>query len=110
MTDRKRKVLGFFNRSNPRSEFEMAKKLRHPLTGLWLTEGADFKDWLATPNSSLWLTGIPGAGKSVLAGATIAECLHEKKSKANPAVAYFICTHRDVEAQEPSNILSSIAV
>ncbi|KAH6889172.1 hypothetical protein B0T10DRAFT_572550 [Thelonectria olida] len=94
LSDRKRKVLGFCNRSNPHPEFEMAKKLRHPLTGLWLTEGADF-------------TGLVHNTK--LKRAIITECLHGVEGTTEAAVAYFYCTHRDAATHRSSSILSSLA-
>jgi hypothetical protein len=113
MLDTKRTAtLDFFLRANPQSEFEMNKKLRHPLTGLWLTEGEDFREWYEKPNAKLWLTGIPGSGKSVIAGALITECMRRivLSQGSNSAVAYFFCTYRDSDSRNPSAILSAIAV
>lgn len=87
----------------------MSKRLRHPLTGIWLTEGADFQEWFSTLRSRTWLTGIPGAGKSVLAGAIITECLTRTRATPGIAVAYFFCTYRDENTHKSSNILTSIA-
>ncbi|KAH7127964.1 hypothetical protein B0J13DRAFT_530646 [Dactylonectria estremocensis] len=106
LDQKRRDVLGFFTKVNPRAEFEINRKLRHPLTGLWLTEGTDFEEWYSTPGSMAWFTGIPGAGKSVIAGAIISECL--QRNMAGKAVAYFFCTHRDKRTQQSSNILSSL--
>lgn len=106
LDQKRRDVLSFFSKVNPRAEFEINRKLRHPLTALWLTEGADFEEWYSTPGSMVWFTGIPGAGKSVIAGAIISECL--QRNSAGTAVAYFFCTHRDKRTQKSSNILSSL--
>jgi hypothetical protein len=38
MDNRRSKVLQLFTTADPRSELEMNQRLRHPLTGLWLTE------------------------------------------------------------------------
>lgn len=116
MLDTKRHhILDFFLMANPQSEFEMSKTLRFPLTGLWLTEGEEFCEWYDTPNAKLWLTGIPGSGKSVIAGAIITECLRRIELEAggpNPtrAVTYFFCTYRNPRTLQPIAILSSIAV
>ena len=32
--------------------------LRQPGTGIWFTDSADFKSWLATDESKLWIYGI----------------------------------------------------
>lgn len=109
MDERRRKVLDLFTKGHPRSELEMSQTLRHPLTGLWLTEGAEFKEWCRVPGSRIWLSGIPGAGKSVIAGAIIDECMRIRQSSPRTALAYFFCTYRDTQTHESSNILSSLA-
>ncbi|KAH7176955.1 hypothetical protein EDB81DRAFT_676006 [Dactylonectria macrodidyma] len=106
LDQKRRDVLSFFSKVNPRAEFEINRKLRHPLTALWLTEGADFEEWYGTPGSMAWFTGIPGAGKSVIASVIISECL--QRDTAGTAVGYFFCTHRDKRTQQSSNILSSL--
>ncbi|KAK4464532.1 ankyrin repeat-containing domain protein [Cladorrhinum samala] len=87
----RQEVLGFFNRYEAQaSEYlEASVSSRFPLTGLWFTHGQQFKDWLSTPRSRLWLGGIPGAGKTVLAGAMIEEALSLCTPKC--AVAFFFC-------------------
>ncbi|KAM5343515.1 hypothetical protein ACJ41O_012052 [Fusarium nematophilum] len=101
-------VLSAFTKVNPRPEFDTNRKLRHHLTGLWFTEGSDFEDWYTTPGSKIWCSGIPGAGKSVLAAAIIEECLTRNGPNPGPAVAYFFCTYRDPRTQDPATILSSL--
>ncbi|PMD42182.1 hypothetical protein L207DRAFT_424605 [Hyaloscypha variabilis F] len=104
----RRKVLAFFGKSDPTFSHEASLRLRHPLTGLWVSEGAIFKTWLYTRNSKLWLSGIPGAGKTVLAASLIEEAVNESSSAR--AVAYFYCDYKDVEKQFPVNIMGSLAV
>lgn len=111
MLDAKRqKILDFFLTANPGPEFEMGKKLRHEQTGRWLTEGDDFQHWYSSPNAKLWLTGIPGAGKTVLASALVTECLNRNGPDPRKAVVYFFCTYRTPRTLEPSAMLSAIAV
>lgn len=107
---RRRKVLKLFTSFDPRSEFETSKSLRHPMTTLWLTEGADFDTWYNVPSSRIWCSGIPGAGKSIIAGAIISECLSRNKVNSQLAVAYVFCTYRDPATHDPINILSTLAV
>lgn len=103
----RQEILHFFEKTDPFSNHETSLKLRHPLTGLWLTEGQTFKTWLHTRNSKLWLSGIPGAGKTVLAASVIEETINE--SSPNRAVAYFYCDYKDERTQDPVNILGSLA-
>lgn len=62
---RKRRILNHFMKANPQPALQTSIKLRHSMTGLWLTESPTFICWLETPGSKLWLTGIPGAGKAI---------------------------------------------
>ncbi|KAL8797280.1 MAG: hypothetical protein Q9195_000433 [Heterodermia aff. obscurata] len=103
--DRER-VLDSFGSIDPRRNLEMSRKLRHPTTGLWLTDSLEFKAWLTANNSRLWLHGIPGAGKTVLASLVIDEVL--KKSCSDIAAAYFFCDFQNPTTLEAHKILGCL--
>ena len=103
----RQKVLESFGSIDPRRNHDMSRKLRHPNTGLWLLELPKFKYWLTTTNAILWLYGIPGAGKTVLASLVIDEIL--LKTNSSIAAAYFYCDYKDLATQEPHKILRSLA-
>ena len=103
----RQEILDSFAKVDSRSNHEMSRKLRSPGTGLWLTEGEDFKQWLETRNARLWLYGIPGAGKTVLAASVIEEAL--RASSPSTAVAYLYCDYKNSATQDLSNILGSLA-
>jgi hypothetical protein len=63
----RKRILDTIGSFDPSGHQNIAIKLRQPGTGVWFTEGSHFKRWLETPNAKLWLYGIPGAGKTVLA-------------------------------------------
>ncbi|KAL9610536.1 MAG: hypothetical protein Q9167_004774 [Letrouitia subvulpina] len=104
--ERRREVLKSFGTINPRRNLDMSRKLRHPNTGIWLIESSEFKHWSTSQNALLWLYGIPGAGKTVLASLLIDEVL--QKSSPNAAVAYFHCDYKDNATHEPHNILGCL--
>ncbi|KAL4996475.1 hypothetical protein BDV10DRAFT_187128 [Aspergillus recurvatus] len=101
-------VLDFFMRYNPQPNLEMSLQLRHPLTGLWLTEGDEFQTWLDSQNARLWLSGIPGAGKTILAGLMIEESI-KRTLYGGKACCFFFCDYQEPKTQDPINILSSLA-
>ena len=103
----RQKVLDSFGPCDPYKNHRMSLKLQYPGTGIWLTEDEDFKRWLHTPHSKLWLPGIPGAGKTILASSVIQEAL--VASSPNVAVAFFYCDYKDETTQDPLNILGSLA-
>ncbi|KAI8680790.1 hypothetical protein NCS56_00485000 [Fusarium sp. Ph1] len=84
------------------------RTLRHPMTGLWLTESSDFEDWYSTPKARILCSGIPRAGKSVIAGAIVDECLQRTQTKPGTAVSCFFCTYRDPLTFTANNTLSSL--
>ncbi|KAH7153507.1 ankyrin repeat-containing domain protein [Dactylonectria macrodidyma] len=106
---RRKEVIGFFLRVNPQDNFQMSLNLRHPMTGLWLTESdPTFQRWKELPNAKLWLSGIPGGGKTVLCGAVIETILQE--SDESTAVCFAFCDYKDTKTHQPENILAAIAV
>ncbi|KAF4831471.1 Vegetative incompatibility protein HET-E-1 [Colletotrichum tropicale] len=83
-------------------------RLRQPSTGLWLTESNQtYLKWRDIPNSSLWLSGIPGAGKTVLCSVVVDEVL--QMSNKSTAVAFHFCDYKNADSQQLVNILCSIA-
>lgn len=106
LSKKRQEVIAFFGK-NPSNNHKTSLKLRQPMTGLWLTEGSTFQAWLHSRNSKLWLSGIPGAGKTVIAASAIEEAMNE--SSAKHAVAYFYCDYKDSEKQDPIRILGSLA-
>ncbi|KAI0383992.1 ankyrin [Hypomontagnella monticulosa] len=101
------KILDFFLKHNPQESYEMSKKLRHPRTGLWLQRLPNFNSWISATNQKLWFTGIPGAGKTVLAGIIIESALAQCDD--NVAAAFFYCDYKNENTQSPANILGALA-
>ncbi|RYP30902.1 hypothetical protein DL767_006034 [Monosporascus sp. MG133] len=61
-----------------------------PGTGRWLLDNQSIKEWMdpiyPTIPPLLWLNGIPGAGKTILASLIVEEC---RKLRIHPDVLYF---------------------
>lgn len=104
----RQQILDYLGVTNPQENHKTALKLRHPATGIWLTESDEFKHWLVTSNAKLWLYGIPGAGKTILASSVIEECLKESNN-GDTAVAFFYCDYKKDSTQNPAVILGSLA-
>ena len=103
----RRKILDSFMISGVASNHRMNLKLRHPGTGRWLTTGTEFEAWLRGRNSKMWLFGIPGAGKSVLAAAVIDEVL--KQACSSFAVSYIYCDYKEPKTQQSIFLLAGLA-
>lgn len=109
---KKRRVLDFFmdmEKVNPQTSLDTNIKIRHPLTGLWLTESPVFIQWLDTPGSKIWLSGIPGGGKTVLAGAAIQETLTHASQKPSIGAAFFFCDYKNEQTLKSTNVLGALA-
>ncbi|KAI9687050.1 MAG: hypothetical protein M1822_002460 [Bathelium mastoideum] len=102
-------ILDKFSILVPRISYETNLRLRHPGTGIWLIESDEFKAWVSTSNSGLWLYGIPGAGKSVLAVSIIEFVIAESAAESSEnAAVYFFCDYKTPETQVPSKIMASL--
>ncbi|KAI8301267.1 Vegetative incompatibility protein HET-E-1 [Colletotrichum sp. SAR11_240] len=105
---RRSKVQDFFLKCNPQGNYEMSLQLRHPRTGLWLINRLpQFQHWLSAPKAHLWLKGMPGAGKTVLAGSIIEAVLG--KSIGSIATAFFFCDYKNPITQSAETILGVLA-
>jgi ankyrin repeat protein len=71
------------------SEFSRHLLSRAPGTGLWLCDTDRYCQWYESSNyGSLWIKGVPGAGKSVLA-ASLVQRLKETEGEEVPVLFFF---------------------
>lgn len=103
---KREKILDTFGNVNVNKNQKMSLQLRQPGTGLWLLESPEYIEWAETDDSNLWLHGIPGAGKTVLAATVVEEAL--RTSNTSHAVAFFYCDFNDPATQKPQLILGSL--
>ncbi|KAL8766045.1 MAG: hypothetical protein Q9209_007074 [Squamulea sp. 1 TL-2023] len=106
ISTQRQKILDSFGKLDPSENQNMGLKLRQPGTGLWFIESQEFLDWSQEENAKLWLYGIPGAGKTILASTVIEETLCT--CTRNHAVAYFFCDYKDPKTHKPASILASL--
>lgn len=108
LIDWRRQIQDSFGSIHPGKSHNMSRKLWHTSTGLWLTNGKEFQEWLSDKTAkNIWCYRIPGSGKTVLASAVIEEVQQWRCESV--ATAYFYCDYKDVETQDPANILGSLA-
>ncbi|KAJ7440876.1 hypothetical protein FB451DRAFT_124089, partial [Mycena latifolia] len=98
-----------------------AANRRHPETGKWLLERAEFTEWMRTPHSLLWIHGISGSGKTVLSS-TIIKTLRSRRetlvffyfdtnNSGQRTVTQLLCTlvmHLSAQADSPDNTLRDL--
>ncbi|KAF0324633.1 vegetative incompatibility protein HET-E-1 [Colletotrichum asianum] len=94
----RKEVIGWLQSPNMKNEHQKLFQIRseYPETGRWLFAKRQFKTWFnefPSIPALLWLNGIPGAGKTVLASLVIdkAKLLDHK-----PSVLFFYVTYTKV--------------
>ncbi|RFU35207.1 hypothetical protein B7463_g1158, partial [Scytalidium lignicola] len=103
---RKQLLLWIHATSNNERSFERARSLRHAGTCRWILDNNDFKCWFDSTYQTvgklnmLWVTGIPGGGKTVLSGFMIDHLQTTTASK----VAYFFCSRTDPTLIDSSSV------
>ena len=106
MNTKRQSIMKSFGNLDPGKNQRMSMRLRQPGTGLWFIESQEFRRWSQMENAKLWLYGIPGAGKTVLASTIIEEALCT--SDISNAVAFFYCDYKDPATQKAPLILGSL--
>ncbi|KAL9621899.1 MAG: hypothetical protein Q9160_003720 [Pyrenula sp. 1 TL-2023] len=89
LDEKKERILNTIGPRNPLRHHETNVELRQSGTG------------------TIWVHGIPEAGKSVLVALAITRIL--ESSDEDNAVAYFYCDYKDAETQDPTQVLGSLA-
>ena len=78
----------------------------HPHTCKWIKQNKTFQSWVEhNPSPHLWVHGLPGSGKSVLAANTI-NFLQENPSSI---CAYFFCNYGEPAKRSADSIVRTIA-
>ncbi|KAF4954325.1 hypothetical protein FGADI_5348 [Fusarium gaditjirri] len=109
LNKRRKEVMNFFLRVKPQDYLDVSRELRHEATGSWLTsDDSTFERWKNGSNSKLWLSGIPGSGKTVLCGLVIETVLEQSDDLT--AVCFAFCDYKNPDSCVPENILAALAV
>jgi len=93
--------------SGSRTSLENALSRRLPGTGRWFVASEIFIAWIASKQSSIWITDLPGSGKTLLCASAIKEIFVRKDKKV--AVLYFFCDHRDPSKVSHDNFVMTLA-
>ncbi|KAK3372911.1 hypothetical protein B0T24DRAFT_501499, partial [Lasiosphaeria ovina] len=91
----RKEVCEWFEYTDPSPNHNMAKRLYEKGTGNWVTRSREWIDWVEGRLRCLWLHGIPGAGKTVLAAhliGRIGEFCEAETAKKCVSV-YYYCYH-----------------
>lgn len=84
-------ICSWLESTNPSSNHNAAWALREKDTGLWMLGTQEWVDWVNGRTRFLWLHGIPGAGKTVLASFLIHTAQEVCRAQGNSACVYYYC-------------------
>ena len=101
------KILAWLSPLNFRAKHHDVFGNHHPGTGQWLFNTPEFTSWRHGDFKTLWCTGIPGAGKTVLASVVIDRLEQELMSNAKDGLAYVYCSYQNPE-HTSLNLFASI--
>jgi ankyrin repeat protein len=83
-------------------------KRRHEGTGTWLLQAKEFSTWLGQSNRTLYCSGIPGAGKTILASTVVDHLFSKFRADAGVGIAFIYCNFRQQQQQRPEDLLLSV--
>jgi Fungal N-terminal domain of STAND proteins/NACHT domain len=101
---RRDKILQWFKLSDPSTNHHSACEKHEPNTGGWFLESKQFKNWTNNSNATLWLYGIPGAGKTVLCSTAIEHVVALCRDSGH-RYAYFYFDFNDPDKQTVEGML-----
>jgi ankyrin repeat domain-containing protein 50 len=104
------KIAEWLRGADPSTNHNSARKKHEPGTGEWLLNLQAFETWRDCEGGILWLSGIPGAGKTVLSS-TVVEHLKEKENiggTLRPKIAYFYFDFNDHVKQTAQGCIQSL--
>lgn len=87
--------------------YTSAFALHHENTGRWFLEGSRYESFRDTPDARLWLRGIPGCGKTVLAS-TVIHDLQRCVGSAASTVIFFFFSFSNESKQKLDHMLRSL--
>ncbi|EAQ93238.1 hypothetical protein CHGG_01473 [Chaetomium globosum CBS 148.51] len=102
---RTEKIERWLRPSDPSTNANHARELRHEGTGAWLLESPVFQEWHSGSRQYLWLHGLAGCGKTVLS-ATVLD--HLAKGNDRRILSFFF-DFSDTAKQTVDAMLRSLA-
>ncbi|MCJ1392629.1 hypothetical protein MMC18_005499 [Xylographa bjoerkii] len=76
-------------------------------TGQWLLDSPEFQTWLAEPGQVLYCSGMPGAGKTVLASIVV-DYLQKKFPETSVLTTCIYCNYKEKDNQTAQDLLASV--
>ncbi|KAF2677446.1 hypothetical protein K458DRAFT_409664 [Lentithecium fluviatile CBS 122367] len=97
LTDAKlREICAWLEPINPTGSQNNAGKLREENTCRWILRHREWQEWLSGTGNAIWIHGIPGAGKTILASFINEQVESHCASEADRSIhVYFYFSYRN---------------
>ncbi|CAI6334359.1 unnamed protein product [Periconia digitata] len=102
----RRKIATWLSSPEPSTNFNKARKQHQEGSGGWFLESSEYAAWKTDRNSFLWLSGIPGSGKTILSSTIIADL----KGNSPQKVLYFYFDFSDKSKQIHENLIRQLVL
>lgn len=86
-----REIYRWLEKKDPSPLHNRAWKLHEQETSSWMLRSPEWNEWLAGNLRCLWVHGIPGAGKTILASYLVEQLKSHCKHKKRIAFSYYYC-------------------
>ena len=77
-------------------------------TGTWLLHTTEFNTWLDQRNKTLFCSGIPGVGKTILTSIIVDYLCSKYRTNFSVGIAYLYCNFQQQQQQKPEDLLLSL--
>ncbi|XDG04305.1 hypothetical protein ABKA04_003920 [Annulohypoxylon sp. FPYF3050] len=77
-------------------------------TGQWLLNSEEYQRWIVTEKETLFCSGIPGAGKTILTSIVVDDLTARFNNNRDIGVAYIYCNFQRQDEQTAPNLLASL--
>jgi ankyrin repeat domain-containing protein 50 len=101
-------ILTWYKTSDPEQNHKVSRSKHEPDTAKWIFDIKDFRNWKDNSGESLWIHGIPGAGKTILCSTIIDHMSQHYEGDPSNRVAYFYFDFADNKKQTVANLLKSV--
>ena len=102
------KIINWLKLSDPSINHHAARDKHEPSTGDWFLESDSFVSWKEGSISSMWIHGIPGAGKTILCSSIIEDVQSLCHSGSADQCVYFYFDFNDPDKRTVVGMLRSM--
>ncbi|KZP27082.1 hypothetical protein FIBSPDRAFT_818692, partial [Athelia psychrophila] len=95
--DQANRIYEWLGAPDSSGNFQAAREKHHENTGTWFIKGEQYAEWKDTPDSTLWVYGTPGCGKTIICSTVIEMIRAECVAEPSFASAYFFFDNRNAQ-------------